>query len=172
MRGNAPQPGHGVSECGLPQQPAISPAPAPPQLLALLPGSDTIPGIELRPLKSVSSRIWPPRRAGETDREHPSLPRQLRGLIAPAQRTSSPRRPRAGGSGLGRGRGLLVVRRRAGLPSYGLSLFVWLEKYLSKSCQALTVLYFRDSLVNNTTQISPQETYILVLIEDVNKQAE
>ena len=91
------------------------------QLLALLP---TIPGIELRPPRSVSSRIWHPRRAGETDREHPCLPRKLRGLTAPEQRTSSPRRPRASGSGSGRGRGLLAVRSRAGLLTNGLMLFV------------------------------------------------
>ena len=95
------------------------------QLLALLP---TIPGIELRPPRSVSSRIWHRRRAGETDREHPSLPRKLRGLTAPAQRTSSPRRLRASGSGSGRGRGFLAVRSLAGLLTYGVMLFVRLKK--------------------------------------------
>lgn len=98
------------------------------QLLALLP---TIPGIELRPPRSVSSRIWHPRRVGETDREHPCLPRKLRGLTAPEQRTSSPRRPRASGSGSGRGRGLLAVRSRAGLLTNGLMLFVWLKNIYS-----------------------------------------
>lgn len=50
----------------------------------------TVPWIGQRPPRSVSRRIWPPRRAGETNREHPSFPRKLRGPTAPAQRTPLP----------------------------------------------------------------------------------
>lgn len=55
-----------------------------------------LPGIELRPQRNVSRRIWLPRQADERDREHPFLPRRHRGPETPAQRTSSPRRSGAG----------------------------------------------------------------------------
>lgn len=138
-----------------PQQPAISPAPLPSVTRASAHNTWNRAASAEKRLRSNLGLIC---RAGETDREHPSLPTKLRGHSACAE-DFSPRRPRAGGSGSERGRGPPGCET-SGRFTELLSVVICLIKkiFIQILCQALTVLYFRDRLVNNTPRISPQET--------------